>query len=246
LRPVECKKCNHSFINEEDNKICIVCPSCGIDYCNKNDTERGLFKIQEFYINRQISKDVFITKIYDTLIEYTQSLILKSFRHRLRYSEDLENYSRQAVHYLLIYFLEDDSFIINSSFSGMIFHKIRQSLNEKDIHDCAELTLDFLFDDEHKIEYEDTTKDVLTEIENYEDKYILFRYIKTIIFAMEKTCNDKRENFIRLMAIHHYIKYGEKKVDDLFKRYSHYGKIKYEETLQLLHKELKRLYDETN
>ena len=246
MRPVECKKCGHSFINNDDNKINIICPSCNIDYCNKNDTERNLFKIQEFYIDKRISKDVFISKIYDILIEYTKSLILKSFRFRLRQPEDLEYYARQAVHYSLIYFLEDDTFHIVSSFSGMIFHKIRQALNEKEIHDCAELTLDFLFDDEHKVEYEDTAKDVLSEIEDYEDKYILFKYIKNLIFAMDNICNDKRENFIRLMAIHHYIKYGEKKVDELFKNYSHYGKIKYEETLRLLHKELKRLYNENN
>jgi len=242
MRLTECKKCKITFTNVNEDKTNVICPNCNIQYCNKNDTERFLFMTQDLYIDKQFDKNKFISKIYETLNEYTRSLILKDFRHRLHEAEDLDYYTCQAVHYFLIYFLEDDNFIVQMSFSGLMYHKIREVMGEKVNLPSAELTLNFVFEDDTEVEYEDIKKDFHTQIEEYEDKLTLFKYVKSLIFAVEDLCNDKRENFIRLQSIHHYLKYGEKRVDYLFKNYGRYGKIKYEETLELLHTELKRLW----
>ena len=244
MRPVECKICKHTFNNEEDNKINVVCPECNIQYCNKNKTERFLFLQQDIYIEKKYTKDQFIHKIYNTLVEYIKSMILKNFRNRLKESYDLEDYSTQVAHYFLIYYLQDDDFIIVDSFSGMIFHKIRQALNEKSIHIVDDVSINYTFEDDSVVTYEDTTVDCIQEIEKYENRLYLLEYLRKLIFMFEGQCNCKRENFLRLMALHHYFKFGEKKVDNLFKNYGTYGRVKYDETIALLHKELLRLHSE--
>ena len=242
MRPVLCKVCRNSFINQDDNKINVVCPKCKTQYCNKNKTERTLFQIQDRYIKGDLTRDQFITKVYYAIYGYTQSLILQNFRNRLRDPPDLDIYTTQSMHYFFTYYLEDNDFYITSSFSGMIFHKIRQAINEKSNHMVGDLSLDYSYDEDHNVQYEDTTKDSLAEIDEYENRLFLLNYIKQLVFGMEDFCNDRRENFIRLNAISHYLKYGEKKVDNLFKNYTKYGRIKYDETLELIHSELKRLY----
>ena len=244
MRPAECKKCKSTFINYEEDKRNVICPACHTEYCNKSDTERSLFIIQDDYIAGKISKDKFITIIYPIMLDYCKSLILGNFSFRLKNVGDLEFYSYQALHYFFIYYLKSDDFIVKISFSGLLFYKITQAFNEKASKSSAELTLDYTFIDDHKVEYEDKVKYSLEAIEEYEDKVYLYKYILKLIVDLKDCCNDKRENFLRLMAIHHYLKFGEKKADNLFKNYSKYGKIKYEETLELLHSELKRLHKE--
>lgn len=247
MRPIECQKCKHNFVSKKDKEINVICPVCNINYCNKNDTERFLFLTQDLYLKGTYTKNQFITKIYNVLCTYTKSLILGNFRKRLVNPDDLEDYVTQAVHFFLIYFLKNDSFFIDTSFSGMIFHKIKQAMkneNSKKPKDVVEITLNYFFEDDSEVEYEDTTKDCLKEIEEYEDKIRLYEFVKNLIFKMGDFCNDNRENFLRIIAIHHYLKYGEKKADNLFKFYSRYGKIQYERTVKLLYEELKRLYSE--
>jgi hypothetical protein len=179
------------------------------------------------------------------MIAYVTSLILNNFKSRIQDEEELKIYTCQAVHYFYIYYLEDDNFIITDSFSGMVFHKIRQAINEKSNHAVAEYSINFMLEDGNEIDYEDNTKGVTEEIEQYDAKLNILKHIIKFINEFEVLCNNKRENFLRLQAIYHYLTYGEKKADNLFKNYGRFGKIKYEQTLEYLHKELLNLHKES-
>lgn len=247
-RPTKCNYCKNDFIREDKIEDALidkaVCPLCNIDYCNKLTTERNLFVLQDQYVSKTITVDQFINKIYPIMLEYTKSLILGNFRNRLHDSDDLENYTIQALHYFFIYFLKDPEFVITTSFSGMVYHKIVQSFNEKDNRDSADYSLDFKYDDGNEVSYTDTKKDDMQEIEEYENKFDLLKHILKLIFDFEKECNNKRENFVRLQAVYHYLNFGEKKADNLFKQYGRFSKLKFEDTLEQLHNELKKLYKE--
>lgn len=243
-RPIVCRKCKNEF-QRETIEINVICPICGIVFCNKTDTERILFEIQELYINKKLTKDKFIHKIYIILFNYTKSILLQNFRYRVKDEQEVEDYSNQALHYFLMYYIEDDDFLILNSFSGMLYHKVNQAINEKSNHASAEETINYRYDDGNENQIEDTILDDLQQMENYENRLDLLNYTLKFIFEFEILCNNKRENYIRLQALSHYLKYGEKKADILFKTYSRFGKLKYEDTLDYLHKELKKLWEET-
>jgi phage FluMu protein Com len=242
MRTIECKKCNNKFVNNTEDKN-IICPQCKIQYCNKSDTERFLFLAQDEYLSGKVSKNNFIIKIYRVMISYAQSMLLQLFRNRLHDSEDLDYYSCQACHFFFMYFLEDDNFYVDNSFSGLLFHKLRQAMNEKSNRNLTDFTLDYVQADGSNTIYKDDKKDFLSDFINYENKIYLYNFFKDLIFDFEVICNDKRENFIRLQALHHFLVFGEKTADNLFKVYSRYGKIKYEETLDLLYKEMTKMYE---
>ena len=249
-RPTFCKYCKNEFIrlDKDDTHIIdkVICPICNIPYCNKDSTEKDLFLLQEKYIRKELPVNSFIDKIYNTIYNYTRSMILSNFRNRLHDSNDLENYTIQSIHYFFIYFLKDPDFFVSTSFSGLIYHKIVQSLNEKSNRDFADYSMDYKFEDGNEVVYRDNKKTDTEEIEDYDNRFDLLKHILNLIFSLENNCNNKRENFVRLQAVYQYLTFGEKRADILFRHYGRFSKLKYEETLECLHKELKKLYKGSN
>ncbi len=249
-KPKTCKSCGYEFhIEQEDMKKwknwLMVCPKCLETFSvMKPETERILQRLQYMYFgSNEKNKRIYIKKIYEMYVDYTQSLIKKHYSNLITSQDFLDEKSREAVHFVI-----EETFSINEkiqiSFGGYVLHKIRQVLFGKPYHETGSVSINYDYDDGNQVQYQDT-KDLLNDIEKHQDKKLTAKYTCDLIFGYERECEDKRENFLRLIALNFFLNQGERKVDNFFKTFGRYGKIKYEETIMLLRHELKRVQKES-
>jgi hypothetical protein len=251
-KPKTCKACGYEFHIHSDYirdwfELLMPCPVCNETFCvMKPDTERILQRLQFMYLGAGIknNKEKYYNEMYKILVSYTQSLIKGHFSNRITSMEMLEEKSIDAVHFLFEEYLKNSNFRITISFGGFLLDKIRQVLFGKKYHDSGQVSINYTFDDGNEVEYEDK-KDLLKEIEDHQNKYLLSNYFTNLIFSYESECEDKRENFLRLLAFDYFMRYGERKADNFFKAFGRYGKSRYEETILLFKHELRRNHRET-
>lgn len=252
-KPKTCKACNYEFYIEqayikEWYDALMFCPNCFETFCvMKPETERILQRKQYMYLgclNKKLKENYF-KDMYNILVSYTQSLILKKFSKMLYSPETLEEKAFDALHLILEKYAEDEHYKIHTSFGGYLNDKINEVFLHKRFYTPKNISLNFKFEDGNEIEYEDE-KNLLKDIEKNQDKRLLAKYITNLIFNYEKECEDKRENFLRLLAVNYFLNFGENKVDKFFRTYGRYGKSKYEETIMLIKHELRRLYKENS
>ena len=251
-KPKTCKACGHEFhidshyIKEWFNWL-MPCPVCYETYCvMKPETERILQRLQFMWLGvcNEKNKEIYYKKMYHILNSYTQSLIKKHYSNLITSQEMLEEKSMDAVHFLLEEYHKKPGWKITISFGGFLNDKIRQVMFGKIYHETAAVSINYTFDDGNQVDYADK-KDLLKDIERHEDKYLTAKYFSELLFNYEKECEDKRENFLRLLSLNFFLNYGERKADNFFRVYGRYGKIRYEESIMLLKHELLRLHKET-
>jgi len=250
-KPKTCKACKYEFhIAPEYMKkwrnYLMVCPRCLETFCvMKPETERTLQRLQYRYCGSsgRVQQKIY-DELYIILLSYCQSLIKKHYSNLITDSYFLEEKSIDAVHFLLEEFLKYKNYRITISFGGFLQYKIKQVIFGKIYHDTAPVSLNFEMDDGNQIQYEDK-KDLLKDIEHHEDKNLTAEYCSNLIINYAQHCEDKRENFLRLIAFKFFLAFGEKIADNFFRVFGRYGKQRYEETIMLLKHELKRLHKES-
>jgi len=253
---ITCQNCNFKFkfsytrekINWEKNKF--SCPICKELYCNKPLTERKLFKLQdEYYDNNKDSK--IFDKMIKIFFDYAQSLIKKSYSSYISCNADLEYYTNNAVAFLVEEYLVKSDFVMLTSFGGLLIRKIKHAFFKKEEKDIPGISLNWEHEDGNEVSYEDKKYNYVLNLEDKDSTIDLYNYVLRLIFSIEEFC-DPYEDWKRLLAIHHYLKFGEKEADYLFQEkivdengnilqnetYSRYAKEKYLNTLDLLKKEL--------
>lgn len=247
-KPKTCKSCGHEFFIDDQyysnwKNFLMPCPKCSETFCvMKPLAERDLQRLQYRYkgCTSEKLKTYFYNQMYTLLIEYTKSLILKHYSNLIDSSETLDEKASDAVHFLLEEYLKNISFNFDISFGGFLIDKIRQVMFSKKYHNAGTYSLNYKFSDDNEVEWEDT-KDYLHDIEKKQDTGLTVSYLINLIINYKKECNDRRENVRRLLAVNFFLTHGERKVDNFFRVYGRYGKMRYEETIMLLKHELKRL-----
>ncbi|OQA15563.1 MAG: hypothetical protein BWY64_02840 [bacterium ADurb.Bin363] len=243
-RPIKCRYCNKEFkFYTQEEKLEWIdkehpCPSCGELWCILPPTERELRGMQIQYFESRDSK--ILGKMYSILESYAQSLIKKQFSNRITPDNPVEYYSHMAATFFIEKYLMDVEFKIEISFGAYLRHMIRQALFGKQEHACAEESLDFEFEDGNTVldSHQETRFNTLKDIEIGADKKNLKRKIMYIITAIEKYCETKEDNFMRLMSIYAYLKGGEIAFDRLFNSFDKRGKWMSIQTLDIMKKEL--------
>jgi len=249
-KPKTCKACKYEFLIAPEymkkwRNYLMVCPNCLETFCvMKPETERTLQRLQYMYFgSNEKNGRILFGEIYGIYLKYTQSLIKKNYSNLITSQEFLKEKTQEAVHYAL------ESTILKGkhiqiSFGGVVSDKIKQVFFTKPFRDTAPVSLNFEMDDGNQIQYEDK-KDLLKDIEQHEDKNLTAEYCSNLIINYSQYCEDKRENFLRLIAFKFFLAFGEKKADNFFRIFGRYGKQRYEETIMLLKHELKRLHKES-
>lgn len=107
----------------------LPCPSCGVPYPTKPETERNLFLLQEQYYEK--GRDPLILKeIEDILISYSSSIIKKKFIKGLNGIFEIERYARISASRIIYHYVERDEYRIYASFGGLLAYKIKEVLYE--------------------------------------------------------------------------------------------------------------------
>lgn len=131
-RTTECLICNHKFRIAEENKRQWVldglrCPSCGGLYCNKPETERILFGLQDKYLNEG-RKEKYLVKILEILESYAKSRLLRHKSRPFMSVEDIDIKAHDAATYLIEKYLYKPKWRIDGSFSGYLDHAFKYVL----------------------------------------------------------------------------------------------------------------------
>lgn len=228
-RPVKCKYCYQKFqlLNEEKiawKKNKYACPTCGEVYCILPKTERKLRLLQEEYVDSDRKDKKVFNNMISILYDYTKSLIKKHYSNRLKFEDALQYYTHNTVSRFIEYYLKDDSFVVDVSFAGLLMHKIKEAIFNKKEHEIDASSLDFEFEDGNTVEYEDSQKSVIDEIEEIQYKKDLCSQLVELIFAIEKYSKNKHENYTRLVSLASYMRNGNKYFDKFFQMYGNEGK----------------------
>ncbi len=228
-RLITCKYCKEKFqFYDEDEKSNwkkskYPCPICGEIYCILPPTEKELRLLQEDY-SKTKSKKTF-NQMIRLFYSYTESLIKKHFSNRLTFEDALEYYTHNSVTKFVEYYLKNEDFTVDISFAGLLMHKIKETIFNKQEKPSAPVSLDFEFEDGNTVEYEDTKKSELDRIEEDENKKALCKYLCELMFGIKKYCPDNHTNYIRTIAVTSYIEKGSKYFDKLFQLYGSEGKL---------------------
>ncbi len=228
------------------------CPKCGEQYCNKPETERKLFVLQDYYFDNDKPEDYFI-KLLEILLEYTKNLIKKFYSHYVSSDYELNYYASNVVSFLAEEYLSKEDYRVHSSFAGAIKDKIKQSVLGKNEKLTPGNSINWEFGDgkESYYLYEDPKKSYIAYIERIENTITLCKYLLQFIYGVEEYCSP-HEDYKRLIAIRNYIIAGENCADKLFqenpdnlnpsKSYGRFAKYLYLQTMKILQKELKQLH----
>jgi hypothetical protein len=220
----------------------LKCPHCSELYCNKPDTERKLFDLQDKYLEQR--KEKYFNQMIKILYSYTGSIIKKRFSNTLVFEGALEYYTHKSVSYLVEEYLKDERFKILGSFAGFIFDKARQSIWEKREHMSADVSIDDTYQDGNPVQFEDVKSDYIRDIEDSENKIQIAKYLHALVIEIGKYYSP-RENYIRLLMLNNYLTKGEKTVDAFFNCYpDRVGKMAYIKTLEILKSEIQNLESE--
>jgi hypothetical protein len=251
-KPFTCRVCNFKFkLKLEDRKSYFVekekCPSCGTKWCSKPNTERELLQLQDdFYENNK--SEAIATKMYNHLRPYAKSLIYKSFINAVESEQDVEYHSHQAASYLMEEFYKnrnkkhiDDyrQFYVFGSFAGFLVRKIQLSIFGKHEYQVGDVSLDEENDEKKKIyQIEDEKNNQIDKVINDSDSLNLLRYMEKLLFSIDKYCDDKHENVMRLLAIRNFLSKGEKSSDRLFNVMGRKGKHMFLKSMEIMKGEL--------
>ena len=245
---ITCKYCGKKFKISKNKKNKweqekFPCPHCKIDYSVFPETERKLQHIQNKY---RISRDEkYLKEMHSILISYAESLIKKHYINLINDKSLLSYYAHSAVSLLIeADYLRKKDFYIDISFGSRLIQKCLQAIQspkESIERPLEEDSLDYLFEDGHKVNYEDNSRTELDFILEEEEKFILLKKLCELTFQMEEFCDDNRENYIRLLNIDNYLHYGEKALDDFFEIYGRYGKYKTLQSLNIIKTELQKI-----
>jgi hypothetical protein len=255
---ITCQKCKHKFkfYNIEKRQKWELekypCFKCGELYCNKPETERVLFGIQDNYFNNN-RDEVYFIELVDILNKYSINLIKKFYSPHVNFREDIDYYALNAVAFIVEEYLAKEEYKIYHSFAGAIRGKIKQAFLCKNELLTPGISLTWDFKDGKNVFYEDEKHNFIYNIEEKEHFIGLHKYMLELIFSVEKYC-DPYEDYKRILALRHYLKSGEKKADILFQEeikdernnisqfrtYGRFAKEKYLTTLDLIRKELLR------
>lgn len=237
-RLTACRYCKSTFrILPEDKQnwfnLKNPCPNCGVVYCNLSPSEKKLQELQStYYENGKQKKD--LQEIYNVLLVYCKSLCLKLFRKSLINDDDLVYFSHKATWKVIEQYISDTrrdekEFKITDSFSSYTVWKLRESIYEKEEHDCGSESLSQV-----KIE------------EDYEGNYDLGHYdYSTECSKLKEVENDisiegknseievyfnsiiENGELKLLSAILNYIKFGDLKSDLVFQYFGNEGKARF-------------------
>lgn len=246
-RPNTCKYCGHQYHVQnraqwEEEKH--PCPECGEIWSDKPETERMLMILQDEFFAKNRSQKV-LSQMVEIMYSYCASIIKKNFSNMIQEPGKLENYVQWAVSRLTEEYLKRPDFKVNGSFKGMLFPKIQEAIWGKQEHAAADETIDFEFDDGHKVSYSDDKKSVVESIQDYHSKEQLVNNICDLIFGISEYCTEE-EDYIRMINVRNYILGGEQYTDKFFSLYGRVGKEKFLDTLNILKQELERLEKEHN
>ena len=256
-KPITCQLCGYKFsmIDPEKRKEWhesnFTCPSCGEDYVMLPETERVLRKIQDKYF-AEGRDDKYLSEMYVILISYSKSMLKKHFSNRLHDFEGaLDYYAHTSAQLLVMRYKQKDDFIITVSFGQFLIKKIYEAVFGKMEHSFfGEVnigkdkkgnmlkgtvdTLNYEFKDGSIVEYEDTKKSVIDNIEETEDKRNLCIFLCQLIYNVREKCYSKGENYARLMAVDSHLTKNSSYADKLFEVYGNEGRETYSATMDLV------------
>lgn len=257
-RPITCKICNSEFHIPDtaeradwEREAC-KCIVCGELYCNKPDTERKLFKLQDEYLKNK-DQSIFEEMIV-ILNKYTESFIKKYYSTYIQEENLLKYYSHNAVVYFISIYLNNKDFRVIYSFGGQLINAVKYALFCKEEKMFHGVSLDYIFDtDGHTAQHADSRKTLIEEIERDENKKQIYNGLCDIIFNYEDYSISEYTNYKRLLALWNYMENGEHFSDKLYKEriideheeiksyetYGREGKLEFLETLDIMKKELK-------
>lgn len=251
-KPHECKFCGAKFkfktYSEKEiwKKTKLKCPACNVEYSTIHETDRKLLALQEqYFLSDRDNK--YLELMYPILYDYTKSIILKSFRKAIMSLDELDVVVKDVITCFIEEYYFDKPEGVEYSFGGLIPWKIKQILyggQEKLPKNVDVVSLNFQFDDESVIEYEDHNKDVFDEIEGIENSYLNLKFLYEIIFNLSYKCACDKDDWFRLQALYIYLNKGEDAKNKFFEYYDRTGKVMFEITLEIMKQELEKYYNE--
>jgi predicted Zn-ribbon and HTH transcriptional regulator len=247
-RPITCRYCDHQFsidkVNRQSwNESKSVCPSCNHVYCDKPKTEIDLLELQEQWLVDRSNTALFDQMIV-IMLSYTQSILKKSYSNYIQEPGSLDYYSHTAVSFLVENYLSKPDYRVWGSFAGQLFPKIKQALWGSPEKAIDADSLDYIFDDGNKVNYEDSKRSYTDCVEERYHSSKLVNDLCGLVFAYERECTPG-ENYLRLIGLRNYVFKGEKATDFLFDvAYEEHratsGKLQFNETLTLMRNELQK------
>lgn len=208
-KPLKCKLCGHTFRFSAKDRASwtedkMKCPSCNVEYSVLPKTERILRQIQDKYKDSGRKDLKYIHQIYEILISYSRSLILKKYSNVVIDPESLDYHSHCSSVYLIERYFKNPEFEVNISFAGFLMHKIKESLWKKEEHSAGDSSIDSFYKEESDGKgYYDIPRDCinLDDVDRSEDnKYVVNSIIDKIRTYGVRHSLSRAENFKRLMA----------------------------------------------
>lgn len=230
--------------NWKDNGF--KCTSCNKKWCILPNTEIKLFQIQEKFLKNK--KEEYAVQLYNILLPYTKSTLLKYFSKVISSPDDLDYFAKNAVSLILEeYYRTDISFQVLRSFGGLINYKIKEVLygtktrgkfpKDKDGKFLPIISLNWEFDDGNEVIYSGN-KDSIIEFEDKFNRFHLCEYLSNLIFAMDNYCSY--ENYYpMLVGVNLFLSKGINFANNFFRQYGRKGKETFDKIIDILQNEIK-------
>jgi hypothetical protein len=139
-----CPVCKES-ISFVGNDIPKICPHCGLAYWFKPKDERGLFTLQDKYLNGG-RKSTDLGPMYLEMKRYTENILKGRARKKKAFSKAfLEEKSIDATNRLMERYLKEPNFYIRASFGMMLSKSLGSMYNKKDLMIDQAVSLDQSF-----------------------------------------------------------------------------------------------------
>lgn len=259
-RKTTCRLCAHKFTVTKKSRSSWLtvgkmrCPKCHVTYCNLPDSEKILMDWQDLYFENKRS-EVYLSKMYQCLVSYANSLLLKKYYNQVPTQEVRDEHSHNAATFLLENYLFRENFRINASFAGFLLKKIQFSIYGPQNKPSGDLSMDYKYaqsdEDEvsglvNKTEMEVALLET-TNLERLEEETNAEKTLDYLIngISLPKTyCKDSKENLLRLLGVLVFFREGEVKSDKIFQVYNREGREMFQKTMSFMHQELKELVND--
>jgi len=243
-KPIICKNCKEkiTFHSPEEKlvwqKSRLPCPHCDTLYAPLPRTERSLMILQDRFFEGNYPS-MYLSKIYEVLCSYAQSLIKKKFRKYVR--DEMEDCAHKASAYVIEEYCKPRKngrpFRIKKSFASYLELKIKQAIWGKEEHDFDDLSINFTYENNRSFDIGDEREETDFTIDQIDNEEKL-NALKFILTYPEKYSNSPGEDFSRVLSLYQYLKYGTTNSDMFFRHYHRKGKYLFLQTLRILKKEL--------
>lgn len=237
-----CRFCNHKFrtnlVEEWDDKK--ICPSCKTTYCDKPETEKQLFDLQDELVKDFHNQKV-IAEMLDVLISYSKSIILELLKgNSVNFGVDIDTVAYDSAVYLLEGYYSKENWKISGSFHGYLKYGVRYILyegNRKSVYH-----LNFLRD-ENGVELDTPLYSNCDSLEGINNSFSKTDYVDRMINSI---FIKKNLNLSVLIAINIFLRDGQAEVDKFFEKNKSANRYKatYLHLMNKLKKELLAIYDE--